>query len=110
MQNNLPKYYISYQYFTGDEFTGEIINSSTVIEAESDKEALAILTKRVVSKKDAEITEIHNVQCVSGLYKMVNDSIDLECNLLEAEMAYFTDFQKDNIAFYFSEWLYGRKS
>ena len=106
-----PKYYISYTFFKGDEHTGESVSSGHVVEAESDKQALQKLTKYVVSEREGEITRIHNVQNVSGLFDLVNDAIEVEEQIhgqegqKESEMS---DFQKYNVAFAVAHWLYGK--
>lgn len=104
MQSNTPKYYVYYKFFSGDEFSGESVTSGTVVEAESDKEAIQKLTTRVVKERKGEITQIYNVQNVTGLFQVISDSIDSEHNADD-----FTGTQKFNIGFNIAHFLYGNK-
>ncbi len=110
MKQDTPIYYIYYSYFVGNEHTGETVFSGHVTEAESDQQAISQLTKHVVEDKDGEIKRIHELRNVSGLFKLIADSIDLECSLSEGEMCNFTDAQKHNIGFYVSHYLYGKRN
>lgn len=110
MKENTPIYYIYYSYFTGDEHTGELIYSGHVTEARSDQEALSQLTKHVIQDKDGEVKRVYVIEKVSGLFKLIADSIDLECSLSEGEMCNFTEAQKHNIGFYVAHHLYGKRN
>ena len=106
----MPIYYIYYSYFEGDEHTGTIVYSGHVTEAGNDQEAISQLTKHVVKEKNGEINRIYEIKNVSGLFKLIADSIDLECSLSEGEMCSFTGVQKHNVGFYVAHYLYGKRN
>ena len=100
-----PKYYISYKFFSGDEFSGESVVSGTIVEAESDKDAIHKVTKRVLKGRNGEMTQIFVVQNITGLFDLLSDSIDTEHNSDD-----FTYTQKFNICFNLAHYLYRNKN
>lgn len=109
MDSTTTLYYISYTFFKGDEHTGESTKSGHIIKAESDKEAVAKLTKYVSGERDGEITSIHNVENVTGLLNLIADAIQVETDMHGDDGNQtdgLTDFQKHNVGFAVAHWLY----
>lgn len=91
MENNTPQYYINYQMFTGDEYTGESTRSGHILGAENDQDAIESLRRYVSEQRNGEVTRINKIKNVTGDLRLITDAISTEVKGL-------TETQKYNMA------------